>query len=88
MPAWSSFDKTNINNFYQVFQSNLKMDIFDGLRDRYDALVGVFPRETRKRLTDLEAENLKDIEVKLKGMDQSAVDEKLKIIRRDESQKA
>ena len=44
----------------------------------------LFPGKTRKRLTDLEAENLKDIEVKLKGMDQSAVDETLKIIRRDE----
>ena len=30
------------------------------------------------------AENLKDIEVKLKGMDQSAVHENLKTIRRDE----
>ena len=49
------------------------MDIFDGLRDWYDALV----ERTRKRLTDLEAKNLK-------GMDQSAVDEKLKTIRRDE----
>ena len=39
---------------------------------------------TRKRLTDLEAENLKDIEVKLKGMDLSEVDQKLKTIRRDE----
>ena len=48
------------------------MDIFDGLRNRYDVLVGAVKGRTRKRLTDLEAENLKDIEVKLKGMDQSA----------------
>ena len=44
----------------------------------------LFTGRTRKRLTDLEAENLKDIEVKLNGMDQSEVDEKLKTIRRDE----
>ena len=60
------------------------MDIFDGLCDQYDALIGAFHREDKKRLTDLEAENLKDIEIKLKGMDQSAVDEKLKTVRRDE----
>ena len=44
--------------------------------------------EDKKKTDDLEAENLKDIEVKLKEMDQSAVDEKLKTIRRDEPQKA
>ena len=44
----------------------------------------LFTGTTRKRLTDLEAENLRDIEVKLKGMDESAVDEKSKTIRRDE----
>ena len=65
------------------------MDIFYGLRDRYDTPL-IHSKEhftrlrTRKRLTDLEAENLMDIEVKLKGMDQSAVDKKLKTIRRDE----
>ena len=48
----------------------------------------LFIGRVRKRLTDLEAENLKDIEVKLKGMDQSAVNEKLKTIRRDKPQKA
>ena len=46
-------------------------------------LLELFTGRTRKRLTDLEAKNLKDIEVKLKGMDQSAVDEKLNTIRRD-----
>ena len=40
---------------------------------------------TRKRLTDLEAENLKDIEVKLKGRNGSICSRrKLKTIRRDE----
>ena len=43
-----------------------------------------FTGRTRKRLTYLEAENLNDIEVKLKGMDQSAVDGKLKTFRREE----
>ena len=60
------------------------MDIFYGLCDQYDALVGAFHRRTRKRLTDLEAENLEDIEIKLTGMDQSAVDDKLKTVRRYE----
>ena len=40
----------------------------------------LFTGRTRTRLTDLEAENLKDIE----GTDQSAVDEKLRTISRDE----
>ena len=40
---------------------------------------------TKKRSIDrLEAENLKDIKLKLKGMDRSAVDEKLKNIGRDD----
>ena len=44
-----------------------------------------FARRTRKRSIDrLEAENLKDIKLKLKGMGRSAVDEKLKNIGRDE----
>ena len=60
------------------------MDIFYGLRDRYDALVGAFRREDKKEIDRFEAENLKDIELKLKGMDRSAVDEKLKNIKRDE----
>ena len=69
---------------YTVPQLTLSMDIFYGLRDRYDARAGAF-RRTRKRSIDrLEAENMKDIELKLKGMDRSAVDEKLKNIRRDE----
>ena len=43
----------------------------------------------RKRLTDLiKAENLKDIEVKLNGMDQSAVNKKLRNTRRDELAKS
>ena len=42
----------------------------------------LFAARTRKRSIDrLEAENLKAIELKLKGMDRSAVDEKLKNIR-------
>ena len=69
---------------YKVSQSALSMDIFYGLRDRYDALVGAFRREDKKEIDRLETEYLKDIEVKLKGMDQSAIDEKLKIIRREE----
>ena len=45
----------------------------------------LFAGRTRKRSIDrLEAENLKDIKLKLKGMDRSAVDEKLKNIGRDE----
>ena len=55
----------------------------DSLTDMIHSLE-LFTRKTRKRLTDLEGENLKDTEVKLKGMDQSAVDEKLKTIKRDE----
>ena len=51
------------------------MDIFDGLCDQYDTLMGALHREDKKRLTNLEPENLKDIEIKLKGMDQSAVRE-------------
>ena len=53
------------------------MDIFDGLCGRYNALVGAFHREDKKEIDRLEAENLKDTEVKLKETDQSAVDEKL-----------
>ena len=60
------------------------MDIFYGLRDPYDVLVGAFLRENKKKIDRLEAENLKDIEVKLKGMDQSVDDEKLKTISIDE----
>ena len=59
------------------------MDVF-GLRDRYDALVEAFRREDKKEIDRLEVDNLKDIELKLKGMGRSAVDEKLKNIRRDE----
>ena len=69
---------------YTVSQLTLNVDIFYGFRDRYDALVGACRREDRKEIDRLEAENLKDIELKLKGMDRSAVDEKLKNIRRDE----
>ena len=58
------------------------MDIFDGLRDRYDALAGAFHREDKKEIDRL-GSNLNNIEVKLKELDQSAVDEKLKTIRRD-----
>ena len=68
------------HNFYQVFQSTLSMDIFHGQVTDMMHSYELFTGRTRKRLTDLEAENLKDIE----GMDQSAVDEKLKTIRRDE----
>ena len=55
-----------------------------GLCDRYETLVEAFRREDKKEIDRFEAENLKDIELKLKGMDRSAVDEKLKNIRRDE----
>ena len=68
---------------YTVSQLTLSMDIFDGLRDRYDALGGAFPREDKKEIDRFEAENLKDIELKLKRMDRSAVDEKLKNIREE-----
>ena len=45
----------------------------------------LFAGRTRKRSIDrLEAENLKDIKLKLKGMDRSAVYEKLKNMGRDE----
>ena len=39
--------------FYQVSQSTLSMEIFDGLRDRYDALVGAFHREHKKEIDRL-----------------------------------
>ena len=45
----------------------------------------LFAGRTRKGSIDrLKAENLKDIKLKLKGMDRSAVEEKLKNIGRDE----
>ena len=82
VPACSSFDKTNISIISIKFLNQL--DIFYGLYDRYDALVGAFYREGKKEIdTDFKAENLNDIEVILKGMQQSAVDEKLKTIGRD-----
>ena len=43
---------------YTVSQLTLSMDIFDGLRDRYDALVEAFCREDKKEIDRLEAENL------------------------------
>ena len=52
---------------YTVPQLTLSMDIFDGLRDRCDALVGAFRREDKKEIDRLKAENLKDIELELKG---------------------
>ena len=81
--------QTSTENFdlilvYQVSQSTLSIDIFDGLCVRYDALVGAFHREDKKVIDRLEAKNMKDIELKLNGMDQSAVDEKLRNIRREE----
>ena len=80
-----NFDLTLV---YKVSQLTLSMDIFDGLRDRYDALAGAFRRKDKKEIHRqtyrLEAENLKDIKLKLNGMDRSAVDEKLKNIGRDE----
>ena len=61
------------------------MDIFYGLVIDMMHLQELFAGRTRKRSIDrLEAENLKDIKLKLKGMDRSAVDEKLKNIGRDE----
>ena len=66
---------------YQVSQSILSMDIFDGLCDRYDALMGAFRREDKKVIDKLETKNLK---VKMNGMNQSAVNEKLRNIRREE----
>ena len=70
---------------YTVSQLTLlSMDIFYGHRDRYDALGGAFHREDKKEINRFEAENLDDIELKLKRIDRSAVDEKLKNIRRDE----
>ena len=53
-----NFDLTLV---YTVSQLTLSMDSFDGLRDRYDALVGAFRREDKKEIDRLEAENLKDI---------------------------
>ena len=54
---------------YTVSQLTLSMDIFDGHGDRYDALGGAFHREEKKEIDRFEAENLKDIELKLKRMD-------------------
>ena len=48
---------------YTVSQLTLSMDIFDGLHDRYDALVGAFRREDKK---ENDRQNLKDIELKLR----------------------
>ena len=56
------------------------MDSLTGMMHSWELFIG----RTRKRLTDLEAENLKDTEVTLKGMHQSAVEEKWKTIKRDE----
>ena len=50
-----NFDLTLV---YTVSQLTLSMDIFDGLRDRYDALVAAFRREDKKEIDRLEAENL------------------------------
>ena len=69
---------------YTVSQLTLSMDIFYGFCDRYDALRAAFRREDKKEINRFEAENLKDIELKLKRMDRSAVNKKLKNIRRDE----
>ena len=55
--------------------------MFDGLHDRYDALVGAFHRDDKKKIDRHKAENLN--QVKSKGIDQSSVDEKLKNIRRN-----
>ena len=74
-----NFDLTLV---YTVSQLTLSMDIFYGLHDGYDALVGASHREDNKETNKLEAENLKDIELKLKRINRSAVDEKLKNIRR------
>ena len=54
-----NFDLTLV---YTVSQLTLSMDIFYGLRDRYDALVGAFRREDKKEIDRLEAENLSEIE--------------------------
>ena len=54
------------------------MDISDGLCDRCDSLVGAFRKEDKKETDRLEEENLKGIKVKLNGMDQSAVDGKVR----------
>ena len=85
--------QTSTENFdlilvYQVSQSTLSIDIFEGLCVRYDALVGAFHREDKKVIDRLEAKNMKDIELKLNGMDQSTVDEKLTNIRRESMQNA
>ena len=42
-----NFDLTLV---YTVSQLTLSMDIFDGIRDRYDALVGAFRREDKKEI--------------------------------------
>ena len=36
------------------------MDIFDGLHDRYDALIGAFRSEDKKKTDRLEAKNLSE----------------------------
>ena len=66
------------NLVYKVSQLTLSMDIFmDSVIDMM-YLRELFAGRTRKRpINRLEAENLKD--VKLRGMDRSAVDEKLKM---------
>ena len=42
-----NFDLTPV---YKVSQLTLSMHIFDGLRDRYDALAGAFRREDKKEI--------------------------------------
>ena len=42
-----NFDLTLV---YKVSQLTLSMDIFDELRDRYDALAGAFHREDKKEI--------------------------------------
>ena len=55
------------HNFYQVSQSTqttpVSMDIFDGLCDQYDALIGAFHREDKKEIDKLgsrESEGYRD----------------------------
>ena len=70
-----STENFDITLVFTVSQLTLSMDIFYGLRNQYDALVGAFHREDKKETNRLEADNLKDIELKLKGINRSAVDD-------------
>ena len=59
-----NFDLTLV---YTVSQLTLSMDIFDGLCDRYDALVRAFCREDKKEIDRLKARELEGYRVEIEG---------------------